>query len=69
MNTCGTCKHRGRPIENMGEPTSYFLCERIKMPEYADYDAGKTAMVLDGSGYYGALCIEDDFGCVLWEGK
>ena len=28
---------------------------------------GKKAVVTDGSGYYAALCVEDDFGCNLWE--
>jgi len=91
MNTCGTCKHRGRELdcwkpsydENQNYIDSekvkltYFLCERIKMSEVIIADEedfptsyeppGKKAVVTDGSGYYAALCVEDDFGCNLWE--
>jgi len=49
----------------------FFLCGRIKEEHYMDDGEKLTekAMVMDGSGYYAALCVEDDFGCVLWEAK
>lgn len=75
MNTCGTCKYRG---DNADKPyglpdedhveSSYFLCTRIKMVRHWEYPPGQKALVKDGSGYYAALCVEDDFGCNLWEG-
>lgn len=77
MNTCGTCKHKGKPIEiedwddfGHNKPTGYFLCERAK---HAGHDRDLLSVpnqkmtVVDGSGYYAALCVEDDFGCNLWE--
>jgi hypothetical protein len=52
-------------------PTGYFTCDRIKHinpnVSFNDVDPGLRAGVQDGSGYYAALCVEDDFGCVLWE--
>ena len=73
MNTCGTCKHRGEPVvanDCDGEcPTTYFLCDRAKHDEEWKYLPGQGAVVTDGSGYYAALCVENDFGCNLWEGK
>lgn len=78
MNTCGTCKYRGEEITktdysddgDFGEiNTGYFLCKRIEHDDRFDYKRGQSALVKDGSGYYAALCVEDDFGCVKWEGK
>ena len=70
--TCGTCKYRGKE-EKIGIaaplPTSYFLCKRIKHDKNWKYKQGQGALVTDGSGYYAALCVETDFGCVKWEGK
>ena len=72
MNTCGTCKWRGTPIENA---EGYFLCDRIMQKNSAGYiyegelPKGEKAAVIDGSGYYAALCVESDFGCNLWEPK
>ena len=70
MNTCGTCKHRGKNIRE----TKYFLCNQVKhgnsdTKESTESVAGKGAYVVDGSGYYAALCVEDDFGCNKWEAK
>jgi hypothetical protein len=74
MNTCGTCRFKGKNIERDNpetfevEPTKFFLCERIKhVPSGVSKDDG--AFVIDGSGYYAALCVDDDFGCKLWEPK
>lgn len=77
MNTCGTCKHRGKNItqpdyETYGpdRPTTFFLCDRVNFDDEhgrATPTGGK-AYVVDGSGYYAALCVETDFGCNLWEG-
>ena len=71
--TCGTCKYRGKEITlndfDKVKPTGYFYCELIKMPEWNKFPRGKSALVVDGSGYYAALCVETDFGCVKWEAK
>lgn len=80
--TCGTCKHKGEPINDdsrdvdLADPqygakiqTTYFLCDLIKhISKYPDkYPPSRGAGVEDGSGYYAALCVEEDFGCVKWE--
>jgi hypothetical protein len=77
--TCGTCRHRGKPItkydyeKNKSVDTGYFLCDRIRHGNrdirYEDIPRGEYAAVIDGSGYHAALCVESDFGCTLWEAK
>lgn len=71
MNTCGTCKHKGEAVRNgRGEPTTFFLCALIKhCPGHIAEKKGECAMVIDGSDYYAALCVEDEFGCNKWEAK
>ena len=72
MNTCGTCKFRGDPVQGADyKPSTYFLCARIKEGGRLWYDSspGKGAFVEDGSGLYAALCVESDFGCNRWEAK
>ena len=77
-NTCGTCKHRGKEIlipdyKNWtnDKPSGYFQCDFIKHNDKSVYEGrflkGQKACVVDGSDYYAALCVEDDFGCNLWE--
>jgi len=50
---------------------TFFLCGRIKQKEYLEESEKVTekAIVMDGSGYYAALCVDDDFGCNQWEAK
>lgn len=74
METCGTCKYRGDPIDDWDGRedgrTDYFLCARIKHINKSGsfaYEPGQHAGVKDGSGYHAALCVESDFGCTLWE--
>lgn len=44
------------------------LCNLIERKDWYDMeDYSKSACVVDYSGYYAALCVKDDFGCVLWE--
>lgn len=75
MNTCGTCRFRGKEQQVMDRetyeyvPVGYFLCERIKHDDDWKYQQGQRALVVDGSGYFAALCVEDDFGCAMWEAK
>ena len=74
--TCGTCKFRGEniiwpdPDNDFNDTDSgYAQCERIKFAESGFNGPGNGAIVQDGSGYYGRLCVEADFGCVKWESK
>lgn len=81
MNTCGTCKYKGEAISRIDyntddcvpvtSVTGYFLCDRAEMvaPYEHNIRAGMKMFVEDGSGYYAALCVEDDFGCNQWELK
>jgi hypothetical protein len=73
MNTCGTCKYKGE-LSDVGhfdesQQKGYFFCERIQHDHRWKYEEGNRALVIDGSGYYAALCVEDDFGCNQWEAK
>ena len=72
--TCGTCKFRGEniiwpdPDNDFNDTDSgYAQCMRIKFAESGFKGRGNGAIVQDGSGYYGRLCVEADFGCVKWE--
>ncbi len=73
MKTCGTCKYKGKLCTTFREgeevDTSFFLCSRIPFKDSSEgvLSPGTKAELIDGSGYYAALCVEDDFGCVLWE--
>ena len=71
MNTCGTCKYFGvdrkgmRPgadtTESIYIPAPYKVCGFMEM-EPTD----AVACVVDGSGFYAALCVSEDFGCNQW---
>lgn len=75
MNTCGTCKHLSEEIERFdGETmkdvkTGYHVCKRVEHEKHENYKKGKGFLVVDGSGYYAALLVESDFGCLKWEEK
>jgi hypothetical protein len=80
MNTCGTCKYKGKPATRNDEccdqhDLPYFLCQRAKHMRFRNEDLeavtvpGLKMFVEDGSGYYAALCVEDDFGCNQLEAK
>lgn len=70
---CGTCKFLGPEIKKTDREsfeekgTGYFFCERIKHDADWKYRQGQRALVVDGSGYHAALCVENDFGCTAWE--
>lgn len=81
MNTCGSCQFFGERITTCSKetdyemvPTKYAYCTR---PFFADtagcrepekLDAGP-ACVVDGSGYFAALCVSDEFGCNQWSAR
>lgn len=62
--TCGTCKFKGKPLD---DDPRYFRCERVKHDMDRKFRRGQKAVVVDGSGYHAALCVEDEFGCVEWK--
>lgn len=78
--TCGNCRFRGEELLSFNpgtiehQPSGFFPCERVKhdkglggiTPGMPDYK-GSGAVVVDGSGYHAALCVEEDFGCNKWE--
>jgi hypothetical protein len=71
--TCGTCKYLGDLVPDEDEhriPTGYHVCQLIKRPSN-DYNEprGESALVIDASGYFAALCVKDEFGCNQWEGR
>lgn len=68
---CGNCKHRGtEAIEaywlSDGEATTTFYeCQRVQHDAAYEYKAGGGAVVVDGSGYRAALCVEKTFCCAF----
>jgi hypothetical protein len=66
-------KRTNEPLEMVGtlvKPLKvFFLCGRIKHKvDLEDHEAvAEHAITIDGSGYYAALCVDDDFGCNQWE--
>ncbi len=74
MNTCSDCKYKGDEQyveEDDGDEyqSGYFRCEFIKHDENRRYPNGEGAVVVDGSGYFAALLVEDAFGCVHYKSK
>lgn len=76
MNTCGTCKYFGAPAGEAEEedefsdvPPGYHICQLIEHTAGLRELARGPACLIDGSGYFAALCVREDFGCNQWEGK
>jgi len=78
MNTCGTCKFFGKVKtfeewrDDEDEPrvnTRLHVCGLLKhLNESSGSPLSWTAPagVIDGSGYFAALCVSDEFGCNQW---
>jgi hypothetical protein len=77
VNTCGTCRYFGAQRKDMADgaddrghiPAPYKACGFMEMEwTYGSTpsNAGAIAFVVDGSGYYAALCVAEDFGCNQW---
>ena len=68
---CGTCKYFGEELEIMKSgkkyKTGFHKCDLINMYEDTIYKDKEKAFVKDGSGYYAALVVSEDFGCINWE--
>lgn len=77
MNTCGTCKHLGEAIDNWDKDYKtvapiYHKCNllaHVGDDSREVNESGLAACVIDGSGYYAALCVKGDFGCNQWSEK
>lgn len=73
LGTCGMCRFKGEEIERWDDDaddmvkTGFFQCQRVKHDPGYSYPKGEKAVVTDGSGYIGKLCVEADFGCVKFE--
>jgi len=78
MNFCKNCKFLGEEIdkwdcdEGKTVMTGFHQCKRIDHD--ANWDSNNTvhpdsAVVVDGSGYFAALRVKEDFGCIYFEEK
>lgn len=73
---CGRIKHNKNSTDCTcyeREPDGFDIYATDKPLEFHDdqcemvYPKQGKAYTIDGSGYYAALCVADDFGCNLWE--
>jgi hypothetical protein len=77
MNTCGTCKHLGDERElthydSEGDDlpdTKYRVCGLLKHLNEHGSVSQRVAGVIDGSGYFAAFCVTEDFGCNQWSAR
>jgi hypothetical protein len=75
MNTCGTCRFFGEVHEfnvwddakdDYVEMADYRICGLLAHLNQEPTLPTQPAGVIDGSGYYAALCVREDFGCNQW---
>ena len=69
MKTCGTCKYFGpdEPDSAWGEESRFRKCMLMENRAFERSESIQaSAYVEDGSGYYAALCVSEDFGCTEW---
>lgn len=79
MNTCGTCKHFGKLADVCIDPenddyvpnTIYHECTLLSHLNKTGTEEKWSAIagVIDGSGYYAAFCVREEFGCNQWAAK
>ena len=76
MNTCGSCRHFGlvhefdkwdEATDDYTENKDYHVCGLLQHLNDTQTILVQPAGVIDGSGYYAALCVREDFGCNQWE--
>lgn len=76
MNTCGACRFFGKVHEFNDWPDdadveltndSYHVCELLAHINAKNKLPTQPAGVIDGSGYYAALCVSAEFGCNQWQ--
>ena len=67
---CKNCKYLGEEVEAYDEDTyekvktGMHTCDLIKHEECSVYPLKTDPHVVDGSGYFAALIVPNDFGCV-----
>lgn len=79
MNTCGTCKYFGKArefdwydseTEAEGTITKFHICDLLNHLNSSSKSArdfqNEPAGAIDGSGYYAAFCVSEEFGCNQW---
>lgn len=74
MNTCGTCKYFGPLVTELTDysgdedvPSTYHTCLLLKhLNGRKHYSEEAPAGVIDGSGYWAAFCVHEEFGCNQW---
>lgn len=74
VKNCGTCMYFGDVVDVVDEDgedyeTKYHQCDKVQMYDHDSKQDGESALVKDGSGYFAALIVDSDFGCVLWREK
>lgn len=65
MNNCGQCKYFGKSAHISDE---FHECSWLESKDGEVNDKAR-AVPVDGSGYYAALRVRSDFGCVDWVEK
>lgn len=73
---CGSCKYFGKEmtrddfeVDEYDIPSGFHKCERIKHDKNHTLSLKEKAVLIDGSGYFAAIRVKEDFGCQLWESK
>lgn len=69
---CKDCKYLGEPyVGDYDEvETPYHKCDYVKHINESSHEPPTgDAGVIDGSGYYAAFVVKDDFGCIHFEPK
>ena len=82
MNKCGTCRFFGSEERDYSEWDSerdepnqspmYRVCgllEHLNKAPGTIHKEWPKAGVTDGSGYYAALVVREEFGCVEWQAR
>lgn len=74
MNQCKTCRFLGEPYMHVDSETDEWVTTGLHKCNLVDhmgdeYDLlpDQVVGVIDGSGYFAALVVSGDFGCIKWE--
>jgi|HubBroStandDraft_6_1064221.scaffolds.fasta_scaffold1149822_2 hypothetical protein len=68
--TCGTCKFFSeKEPDDIYPPTGYHVCGWLQHAVEIGKAPQPSAVLVDASDYYAALCVKEDFGCNQWEPK
>jgi hypothetical protein len=78
MKKCATCRHAlplyeesfdGSDIDVKQDYCECTAAKHVGMKDSGDEIPNGKAGTADGSGYYAALLVTDEFGCVMHEGR